>query len=76
PGRDNVVITYTTPEAGHISLKVYSIDGRLVRIIENGFKNAGRYKLDCSLRDLNSGIFIVQLETERQNVNRSIIVAK
>ncbi|MEO0129155.1 MAG: T9SS type A sorting domain-containing protein [candidate division WOR-3 bacterium] len=62
PVRDNAVITYTIPEAGHISLKVYSIDGRLVSTIEKGYKNAGRYTLNYSFKDLNSGIYLILME--------------
>ncbi|MEO0126624.1 MAG: T9SS type A sorting domain-containing protein, partial [candidate division WOR-3 bacterium] len=72
--RDNAVITYTIPEAGHISLKVYSIDGRLVRIIENGFKNAGRYALNYSFRDLNSGVYLVLLEKGNYSLNTTIVI--
>ncbi|MEO0155959.1 MAG: T9SS type A sorting domain-containing protein [candidate division WOR-3 bacterium] len=74
PVRDNAVITYTIPEAGHISLKVYSIDGRLVRIIENGFKNAGRYALNYSFRDLNSGVYLVLLEKGNYSLNTTIVI--
>ncbi|MCX7995755.1 MAG: T9SS type A sorting domain-containing protein, partial [candidate division WOR-3 bacterium] len=76
PARDNVMITYTILKPQTVSLKVYSIDGRLLKMVEKGYKNVGTYRLDCSLRDLNSGIYIFRLETEKQSLCKTIVFAK
>jgi hypothetical protein len=37
-------IRYTLPEAGHISLKIYRVDGQLIKVLCDDYQSAGRYE--------------------------------
>ena len=48
-------------------VSVYSVDGRLVKAFEvNGAQ--------CSIEDLEQGVYLVRMETERGIVNRKVVV--
>lgn len=55
-------IGFTVPSKGHLTLKVYDVLGRLVRVAEIGEFEPGyhEYKFDAS--NLSSGIYFYQLE--------------
>jgi hypothetical protein len=44
-------ISYQIPEAGHVSLSIYDISGRLVRTLEDDDKVAGYYTIEWDGRD-------------------------
>ncbi|MCU0607280.1 MAG: C45 family autoproteolytic acyltransferase/hydrolase [Candidatus Edwardsbacteria bacterium] len=43
PFRGSAMISYQTPAAGHVSLRVYNIGGQLVRTLVDGPRPAGRH---------------------------------
>ncbi|MEO0142229.1 MAG: T9SS type A sorting domain-containing protein [candidate division WOR-3 bacterium] len=76
PVREDAVITYTLLKSGDISIKIYTIDGRLVRTIDAGYRNAGRYTLNYSFKDFNSGMYIILFENGKVGPGRAFVVAK
>jgi predicted MPP superfamily phosphohydrolase len=60
-------ITYSTPGAGHVSLKVYDIMGREISVLEDSFKPSGTYRFTWNAKDkagraLPSGIYILTMK--------------
>ena len=37
-------IRYAIPEPGHVTLRIYRIDGQLVKTLQNGNQSPGRYE--------------------------------
>ena len=62
PFNPNTVISYSIPSASEIRLIVYNSLGQTVKVLENGFKNAGNYSINFSASDLSSGIYFYNLE--------------
>lgn len=71
----NDKIYYYLPENLNISLSIYDIDGRLVKILERGKKQTGNYCIKIP-RLASSGVYFASLRTERGNIKRKLIYIK
>jgi photosystem II stability/assembly factor-like uncharacterized protein len=61
PFNPNTVISYKLSVAGNISLNIYDVNGRLIKILESGFKQAGNYSTNFSAEGLSSGVYYYSL---------------
>jgi hypothetical protein len=62
PFSTQVMIHYTLPDDGLVTLTLYSLDGKERRIIENHYKQAGEYQVKMDRDGLNDGIYFCRLE--------------
>jgi hypothetical protein len=66
PFRAETRIVYTVPVAGHVTVEIYDVSGRLVRTLVKEPKTAGRYSLAWTGRDhrgvrLASGLYFCRI---------------
>jgi len=67
PFNPSTTISFDLPESGAVSLKVYDITGKEVHsIINNEFKQNGRYEFNVDFSQLSSGVYFYRL---KQNSN-------
>ena len=57
-------ITYTIPERGNVSLKVFDLLGSEVRELVKGEVEAGEYEINFDASLLPSGVYFYQLKAE------------
>lgn len=62
PFQGSTTITYTLPEDGNASLKVYNILGEEVVSLLNGYQNRGQYSIQFNASNLTPGIYQYRLE--------------
>ncbi len=62
PFNPTTKIQYSLPVATHVSLKVYDMLGRQVRVLVNEFKTSGRYRVEFDATGLASGLYAYRLE--------------
>jgi hypothetical protein len=62
PFNPSTVISYSLPLASNVKLIVYNTIGQTVKVLENGFKNAGNYSVNFNADGLPSGIYFYKLE--------------
>ncbi|RKY61919.1 MAG: hypothetical protein DRP95_02225 [Candidatus Latescibacterota bacterium] len=60
-------MVYTIPEAAHVKLEVYDLLGRVVKVLVDGMRDAGRHRVvwdgrDSSGRPVASGAYLIRLE--------------
>jgi len=67
-------ISYALPSADRVSLKLYSVDGRLVRTIENGYKDAGVYTVNINGHELANGTYLLILEAGNKTLSGSLVI--
>jgi hypothetical protein len=60
PFRDVAVVTYALPVPGNVSLKLYSVTGRLCANLVAGRQHAGVYHLPLYSRHLASGVYFLK----------------
>jgi len=62
PFNPNTVISYSLPLASNVRLIVYNSLGQAVKVLENGFKNAGTYSVNFNATELPSGTYYYKIE--------------
>lgn len=78
PFRSSTTITFDLPEAGPVLLRVFDVRGRLVRTIEDGTMEPGRYTstwdgLDDRGLSVGPGLYFYRLETNSFRASRKAI---
>jgi hypothetical protein len=63
PFNPMTAISFGLPQAGHVSLKVFDLQGRLVAELVNGMKDAGYHQVTFDGSRLASGLYFYQLQT-------------
>ncbi len=62
PFNPTTKIQYSLPVATHVSLKVYDMVGRQVKVLVNEFKTSGSHIVDFDATGLASGLYAYRLE--------------
>jgi hypothetical protein len=62
PFNPNTKIAFGLPKDGNTVLKIYDMNGKLVRTLINDFRAAGYYTIDFNASDISSGVYFYKLE--------------
>jgi photosystem II stability/assembly factor-like uncharacterized protein len=69
-------INFSVPFGKNVTIKIYDVLGRLIKILVNEFKNSGYYSVDFDGSDLPSGIYIYKIEAGDFADSRKMILIK
>jgi hypothetical protein len=76
PFNPNTKITFYLPEAGFVSIDVYSLTGVKVAQIAHTNYNSGNHTLNYDASNLTSGVYIVRVNYKEKTLTRSITLIK
>ena len=76
PFNPTTTISFSIPETGFTSLKVYDIPGNEVANLVNEVKDAGIYNVQFDGSNLTSGVYIYQLQTGEYTATKKIQMIK
>jgi hypothetical protein len=81
PSRDIFIFRYQLKDAGQASLRVYNLQGQLVRTLVNARQEAGYYEVRWNSMDetgqkVSTGIYLYRLEVNGYNAMKSAVVIK
>ncbi len=84
PFNPATAISYSVPDqvaTAHVAIRVYDIRGRLVRVLVNEVKSAGRYTVfwdgtDQSGRKVASGVYICRMKADGSVFTRKMVLLK
>jgi photosystem II stability/assembly factor-like uncharacterized protein len=76
PFNPTTVISYSLPEPGNVTLKVYDILGKEITTLVNGNKPAGQYTTDFNADKLPSGIYLYTLHAGNFVETRKLLLLK
>jgi photosystem II stability/assembly factor-like uncharacterized protein len=76
PFNPSTVISYSLPSVSNVKLIVYNTLGQTVKVLEDGFKNAGNYSIDFNAVDLPSGIYFYRLEAGQFSQVKKMLLLK
>jgi hypothetical protein len=81
PVQSRVTLPFSLPAAGQATLAVYGVDGRRVRTLFQGERGAGRHELVWDAADhrgnrVPAGLYFARLATERETVQRKVVVSR
>ncbi|GMQ81763.1 MAG: hypothetical protein BMS9Abin05_1199 [Rhodothermia bacterium] len=64
------------PSPSNISIGVYNILGKRVRMLEQGYRASGEHKVGIDGTGLSNGIYFVRLTAGNFSQTRKMVVAK
>jgi hypothetical protein len=76
PFNPNTVISYSLPLASDVTLIVYNSLGQTVKVLENGYKNAGTYSVNFNATELPSGTYYYKIEAGQFSQIKKMILLK
>lgn len=76
PFNPETTIPFVLPEQANVRLDVYSIDGRLVKTLQNGTLPSGRYEDPYNLSDLASGMYLYRLIVNNFADTKKLLIVK
>jgi hypothetical protein len=62
PFNPSTRISFTIPQSGYVTLKIYNMIGQEIKNLVSGFREAGEYTVDFSAENLFSGVYIYKIE--------------
>jgi len=71
-----LMIPLTLSKTVPVNLALYDITGKVVKVIENGIKPAGDYRITVDCRNLSSGIYFLMTTIMNQNSAKKIVLIK
>ena len=76
PFNPNTVISYSLPLASNVRLIVYNSLGQTVKVLENGFKNAGSYSVSFNANELPTGTYFYKMEAGQFSQIKKMMLLK
>ncbi len=76
PFNPTTSIKYAIPTAGVVTIAVYNTLGERVRVLVNGYKQAGEYQVEFNAGNLPSGIYFYRMKAGNFNEVRKLILLK
>lgn len=76
PFNPSTTISFTVPQDGFVSLKVYDMLGRVASELVNEQKLAGRYQVRFDASELASGMYLYELRASGQRQVQKMVVTK
>ncbi len=76
PFNPTTTISYSMSQPGSVSLKVYSVEGKLVRTLVSGHHAAGQHSANFEAGNLPSGTYVYVLQTPSGTQTRKMVLVK
>ncbi|MDZ7367935.1 MAG: fibronectin type III domain-containing protein [candidate division KSB1 bacterium] len=76
PFNPSTTISYSLPEAAHVTLKVINMTGQEVATLVNGYQDRGVHSVKFHARKLPSGTYYAVLKTGNVTQTRRMVLAK
>ncbi len=76
PFNPETTISFSIPDPGRVTIRVYDILGKLVETLINTKLTRGEYKVNFNAKNLSSGIYFYRLESGSFSEVRKMIVLK
>ncbi|MBS4035150.1 MAG: T9SS type A sorting domain-containing protein [Ignavibacterium sp.] len=76
PFNPSTKISFSLPEAGNVTLKVYNLLGQEVATVINQFMSSGRFEVNFDASELPSGIYTYSLSTGNFNSVKKMMLIK
>jgi hypothetical protein len=76
PFNPTTTIRYSLKETGKVSVRVYDVMGREVKVLVDGVQGAGEYSVVMDAMGLSSGVYVYQLRAGGLLLTRKMVLAK
>ncbi len=76
PFNPSTNIRVSLKQPGLVSLKIYNVLGQLVKVVDDGFKQAGTYVYDVNMDAFASGIYFYTLHQGSNSITKKMLLLK
>jgi uncharacterized protein (DUF1501 family) len=76
PFNPTTTITFSLAKASDVKLRIYTINGKLIRTVVNEKKAAGKYHITFNAHGLSSGTYLYKLETSSGTESKKMTLVK
>jgi hypothetical protein len=76
PFNPNTEISFTLPNSGNVTLKVYNALGEQVATLVNGYQEANTYHINFNASGLPSGMYIYTINSDNGSVSKKMMLMK
>ena len=76
PFNPSTTIRVSLARAGVITLKIYDVLGRLVKVVTEGFQNAGSYTYEVDMERFSSGVYFYSLREGPDAITKKMLFVK
>jgi PKD repeat protein len=76
PFNPSTTFNFNLPVASNLKISLFDLNGKLIKVLENGYKTSGYHEIRINAADLTSGIYYCNFETDENIVTRKMILLK
>jgi len=76
PVTSTAIISFSLQAAGKNSIKLYDVNGRLIKVLADREFDKGNYQIKLDTKDIHTGIYLLQLKTPGLVRTEKLIVIK
>lgn len=73
PVKNTAVIEYSTAYAEIVHLRLFNLEGKLIKYWSNTSNNVGKHQVNISRDNIPNGLYILQLTSMDRNISKKII---
>ncbi len=73
---DRGIIEYSLLQRSEVVLGLYDVMGRLVYILDKGWRGSGRHKVFLNSYGLSPGVYFIQLKDQATTLNKRVVIVK
>ncbi len=74
PFNQSTVISYTVPKQVHVTISIYDLQGRIIKVMDQGYRVPGRYTVTLDSRNLHSGVYLYRLQAGEFSAIKKMII--
>ncbi len=76
PFSHSTVISYSLKEKSEVNVSVYNYVGMKVAELENESREAGNHQLEWNAKNLNTGVYFLEIKSGRSVLSRKMVLIK
>jgi hypothetical protein len=76
PFNPSTLISYQLPASAFVTLKVFDILGREIKIIVNEYQYAGKHSMEFNASDLPSGVYFYRIDAGKYHSTKKLLLLK
>lgn len=69
-------ISYTLPAGDFVTIKIFNIQGQIIKTLVNEIQDAGYYEINFDGSELTSGVYIYRMETKHFGDSKKLLLLK
>lgn len=76
PFNPETIIKYSVPKAGFVKLSVYDLNGKMIKLVTEGYHTIGNYTERVNLSEFSSGAYIYEISAAEITISRKMVLIK